>query len=564
MPLAAEQRTESTTVQLLTSPIGSSSSSEPQPCGSDETEVSRIPSAQKPIVTRAGECPLPKEQITKDSQLVSEDDSGSNGRSAAGVLNSAGGRKEEEDTVVRKHQLDQLKFRWLSKQKDSDASDDHGLEVVKPTELEQQRKLGEQKMSRGQRMLLIGARAQHKSPSLDPRKTKRQDLAGVREAVLKRGTSNPHLLNLLLRQHAEEESLDIVRQKEREWKRLGGVVREPPENESVEDNQRNQIQKGLEVWTRGEKNSTLADEDENEGDPDWSSESGGSVSPSPEYKVGEDIDYEKMEMGEMDEEVPREQEQGIGEAGSKVSKSEDENEDVPVFKTKGRGRPRSRVVDSDESDSAEYADGNAMLPKPRDPRYIASSSDDRTEDENDKENDTRLMFDRSEDKENKAVVRHGSLAGPSLSLRPIFDDSDRDLSLSPPHVTAPEPEAENGTRSSISSNEKREPLGVLSDANPISLQRQPSGLTQTFAAQLKHASPRGPVEDGDVFAAPSIASLNFAPVFDRDAGKEKKSVLGFSQLSQEGSSSVGFGAPALLQPGFSDLFDSGTQKGVSY
>ncbi|KAG1756055.1 hypothetical protein EDB19DRAFT_1902237 [Suillus lakei] len=48
-----------------------------------------------------------------------------------------------------------------------------------------------------------------------------------------------------------------------------------------------------------------------------------------------------------------------------------------------------------------------------------NSESDQTEDENDKENSQRLMYDRSEDKENKAVVRHSqSVATLPLGSRP--------------------------------------------------------------------------------------------------------------------------------------------------
>lgn len=490
---------------------------------------------------------------------------------------------EEQDAQARKQKLTALKMQILQKQQmertrvtsEGDDDDDDELQVLAPTKIDEQRKSAEKKMSKGQRMLLTNAGIRNKPVVLDPHKSAKRGIVSTEETILKQGTSDPRVLITFLRQRVDKESLDIVKQKEEEWKRLGGAIKEDQGNEPVDDAQLIQIQKGLEAWTKADRTSMVADAEDGgdegeEDDPDWSPEARGSMSPA-SRRDEEAIDYEKLEMGEVDDVgTPKADKKGEREE-TEANQSDDENEQVPVFKVKSKHRPLGRILDSDESDSGEYNDGNASLLKPNDPHYAASSSDDRTEDENDKENDTRLMFDRSEDKENKAVVRHQPLAGPSLSFRSVFDgESDSDLSLSPPHVMVRELDMDegNGTQPSSSPNEKRKPFGVISDASPASLQRQPSTLTQAFAEQLKHSSPaRGPISEdvfGPISPAPA-ASLDFAPVFGAsgDVGKEKKSALGFSQFSQEESERTAFGTPSLLQPGFADLFDSSTQKDVS-
>lgn len=472
----------------------------------------------------------------------------------------------EDEAQAKKRRLAQFKIEALQKQQlqksqtEAEEDDDDDLEILPPSKIEAQRKSAEKKKTtKGKRMFLGHARVHAKPLTLDPKKSTKEDLDSAQKILLEHGTSDPRFLSAVLRKRAEKESSAIVKQKEEEWRRLGGAVREEPVGEPVDGVQRNQvILKGVETW--GEKaqksETTEVDNDrdsEEEDDSDWSPEARGSMSPTP-VKEDDKVDYEKMEIDGADALVDEEQ----------PNQSDDEDDQGPVIKARAKHRTHDRILDSDESDTGDYRDEDTVPSKPHDVQRGVSSSDDRTEDENDKENNTRLMFDRSEDKENRAVVRYGPLSGASFPS--IFDgESDRDLSLSPPHVMGLELETD-GTSDGPS---ERKPLGVISDASPVSLQRQPSTLTQVFAAQLKHSSPvRGPVNEdvfGPVPSAPA-ASLDFAPVLNdaSDIKNGKKVSLGFSQFSQEGTSSASFGAPALLQPGFADLFDSNTQKGVSY
>jgi mediator of replication checkpoint protein 1 len=493
------------------------------------------------------------------SDVSKGDDSGSHEQSTGVDTQPIEHKESSGDITDQRQKLSQLKKFWLSRPKGSEEDDDLELEVEKPTKLDRQRKSAGKKMSHGQQILLANAGVRKKPLRLDPQKAGQEDIIGIRNAILKQGTSDPHMLNSLLRWQAEEESLDIVKQKEEEWKRLGGSVRDQQPSESVEDVQRNQIQKGLAVWSGQSSTSKSAIEDIDGGEEsgsDWSKEAGS------ESGSEDAIDYEKMEMGEEGE-MAEEQDHTYKE--SDVNQSEGEKEDEPTFNGQSKGRSRRRVVDSDESDSEDETMDNNRASIPSAAHYIASSSDDRTEDENDKENNTRLMFDRSDDKENKAIVRH--VPFPSTSSHSVFDDSDRDLSLSPPHVVvcALNQGNKRGPGSPTNAGEEREPFGVLSAASPMSQRIQSTGLTQRFNMQLERSPVGESFEDGDVFSpAPSapVASLAFAPVFGDSGGKGREPALEFSQVSQE-SGIRNFGAPSLLRrSGLSDLFNASTQKEV--
>ncbi|KAF5364311.1 hypothetical protein D9756_000776 [Leucocoprinus leucothites] len=560
--LKGPQRNEGATPQQPSSPIHDFSSSQP-------------PTTRKPVISSSRKSPTPERSKAANEKQQAVGDSDSDGLPEIGTFLKTIPGKPADEGPGKERALHEYKLRVLQAQTQPQAADDSpesDLEVIPPTKLEQQRKSAEKKkMSHGQRMFLTNAHPKTKPLGSKLRSVPKKDLDAIQAVISKNGISDPMMFQAITRLLAERESLGIVKQKEELWKQLGGIVKEQKAGGSTDGDILNQIQKGLDAWTKQGEAGGLADEDfdnnshgEEEEDPDWSPDTRGSLSPTSKRKEDEYIDYEKMEIGEMDDGDLENQE--VGEADSDGDQSDDENDQVPAIKVKSKRCPRVRVVESDHSDAEEYIDENVSAPKPRDNHYVVSSSDDRTEDENDKENNTRLMFDRGEDKENKAVARHEP-----LSRRLVFDDMERDRSPSPSHGRPHnfEREDQDSSQNTASPSEKRQPFGVISDASPLSIQRQSSTLTQAFAEQLKHSSPtRVPIEDneeGDVFGSTPSApagSLDFAPVFGSgNAGKDKKPApLGFSQFSQDGSGSMTLGIPALLQPGFSDLFDSSTQK----
>ena len=481
----------------------------------------------------------------------SDSDGPSNIGTVPGIRGKPTDKANSKEQALRDHKLRILETQSVAMHDDASDSD---LEVGPPTKLDQQRKLAEQrKMSYGQRMFLKNAHASAQEFVLNPQATK-EELEAIQGQVMKTGIRNPKLFRLWIRQVTEKDNMRQIKRKEEMWKRLGGTIEEHRTSASMSDAMENQIRKRLDVWAKQaevkETETCNLDQIDDESS-DWTPETRGSTSP---IHKDEHTDYERMELGDNLLE-----DQNAQEANSNEDQSDDEESPVPETQVKSKRRHCARIVDSEQSGSEEYDVENPSIRKPKIEHYLVSSSDDRTEDENDKENDTRLMFDRSEDKENKAVTRHEL-----LSNRSIFDEQEYDSSPSPPHISSPSLEHENWDSSQVTTSScgKRQPFGVISDASPSFPRRKPSSLTQVFATQLKHSSQIRKLteddEEEDVFGSTPL----LAPVFGGENTKEDKKPAppGFSQFSQDGSGSMCPDAPAPLQPGFSDLFESGTPE----
>lgn len=525
----------------------------------DQNYRSCQPQTSKQLNSPFNDFPGFQPHLLNDTRTLSTsmEESDSDGPSNIGTIPGTKGNPTEKanskEQALRDHKLRILQTQSVATHDDASDSD---LEVGPPTKLEQQRKLAEQrKVSYGQRMFLKNAHAPTQEFVLNPRATT-EELEVVQDQVMKTGIRDPKLFHLWIRQVAERDNMRQIKRKEEMWKRLGGTVQEHRTSASMSDAMENQIRQRLDVWAKQaemkEIETSHSHQIDDEGkNSDWTPETRGSTSPV--YK-DEHTDYERMELGEMNDDLL--EDQNAQEANSNGDQSDDEESLVSETQVKFKRRHCARIVDSEQSDSEEYDVQDSSIRKPRVDHYLVSSSDDRTEDENDKENDTRLMFDHSEDKENKAVTRHEP-----LSNRSIFDEQGYDSSPSPPHISSRSLEHENWYSSQITTSScgKRQPFSVISDASPSLPRRQPSSLTQVFATQLKHSSQiRKPIEDDgeeDVFGSTPL----LAPVFGGENTEENKKPAppGFSQFSPDGSGSI---CPAPLQPGFSDLFESGTQE----
>ncbi|KAF7353066.1 MRC1 domain-containing protein [Mycena venus] len=233
---------------------------------------------------------------------------------------------------------------------------------------------------------------------------------------------------------------------------------------------------------------------------------------------------------------------------------EDAENEAPVpVKSRGLRRSTRPILDSDSENDENTAplpgsaslalpfqdDSDENLVSPIDLAGVAahrgsvSSMDERTEDEGDKENNTHLMYDKSEDKENKAVPRHPFGPRPGIgrqgSLFGLEEGIQRGLSMSP---GIHEPMSDDENDENNMSGDRRRPLQNLHEDPFLAVE-----------ARLKQASP---------FQLDSPEST-LRPSLDPAARIDAK---GFSQFSDD--ESVAFkGAP--LQPGFSDLFESGTE-----
>jgi hypothetical protein len=192
-----------------------------------------------------------------------------------------------------------------------------------------------------------------------------------------------------------------------------------------------------------------------------------------------------------------------------------EEQDSDADTTKVHTSRRNLVL----SDSDEEAIGLADLGFLRSP-----TSGLATEDEYDKENNTKLMYDQGEDKENKSVVRHQ----PTSKRHAIFDVTHATLS-------SPESPPRNFCLDGVNSA-TRIPFQELLSEGPKSTSKS----TQTFVSKLQQASP----------LASTLASAPTLKPFLPEGS-------GFAELSQVDPEA--FDA-APLQPGFSDLFESSTEK----
>jgi len=321
----------------------------------------------------------------------------------------------------------------------------------------------------------------------------KQDLSALLKAG---GHLSQAELNQLLAAGARVDAEHAKREKEEVWTKHGGRLRQVVAQPVGDLNAvvKGIAEHGTKVAEHRQKVRDAADDEdqEDESDEDWRPELRGSASPVPDDAEDQEnaMDDSEMQDGEFEE--------------------EDDKENVRRPLAKSR-----KVVQL--SDDEEENDENA--PVRQAPSRIRRESIVNSEDEN-KENDTNLMFDSGEDKENTAVVRHG-------------------LSMSPEHARRV---ASLTRRPLEESADDRQPFKDLLGDDDLPPMSSTSGLTQSFAEKLKQASP----------LASTLPSPSLRPLLGNDTP-----TLGFSQFSPTQA------GPKLLGPGFGDLFDAGTQKGPS-
>jgi mediator of replication checkpoint protein 1 len=355
----------------------------------------------------------------------------------------------------------------------------------------------------------------------------------------------PAELNRLVMGRAEMDRAAINKQKEDEWMKRGGKIIKDVEVAEVKE---------TDGWSaileRGGKDRGRAqmevDEDEaSRSDEDWVPQLRGSASPEPE------------EAGSGDDDgIASEAEVAMDVLTDRDDDAEDDGENSRPRRPR-RVAPHRAVLDSDEDDDAgtenvrplqsnlsigqilvpDTSFAENTLPLIRMPGMIhrgsLSSFDEPTEDENDKENNTQLMFDKSEDKENKAVVRHSpppvrpALGPRGGSLFGLEDRTRRALSMSP---SAVELSDDDHRRADDESDRPRSPLKELRDED------DPFAFSPSFTTRLQRPTLSG-------LAPPS-------PVIGNHG------TIGFSQFHGEDSEHAADIAKSGLQPGFSDIFKS--------
>jgi len=327
-------------------------------------------------------------------------------------------------------------------------------------------------------------------------------------------------LNQLIAIEARKEAQRVTRKKEEEWRKHGGQVSTNVIGQGLSNVVKTIAERGLKAAEARKAGKADMDDSEDEGgsDEDWEPELMGSASPK---ILPADAD------SEPDENVPPNQDVTM------IDDFEVMEDDANIHARTAR----RCIVDSESEDENQTQNENAhpgVLATPREERHRRSTSSCElpTEDEYDKENNVSLMYDRSEDKENNAVVRHSSS---------IFDIRGDSPSL--PDFTQSNSQNEKALLDEEPNSDRRRPLGeLLSEDSPITSPIGHTNLTQSFAAKLQQASP-----SSDTLAPFLAREKGLQPAFDS-----------FSQFS-EGEPDIFRPAP-LLQPGFADLFEFATER----
>ena len=308
-----------------------------------------------------------------------------------------------------------------------------------------------------------------------------------------------------------------------------------------------------EIARKGQENAAntarmddMNEDSEEEGaDADWVPEERGSVTPEPQDLGSGEEDGEQQAGSESETEV--------AEVQTDNEEAGEETENFRHPKRPRRPAPQRAVLDSDEDDDTEHSNplqkqpstGRVLVPDtslmeenialrmpPMAHRGSLSSFDSPTEDENDKENNNQLMFDKGDDKENKAVVRHSPRTGRRPgSLFCLEDGMRRTLSMSPSAVNLNADDEYDKPRRALKSLREDED-------DPFSF----SPSVTSFHARLQRPSL-------------SSSSLEFPPPLFAQTQRPLDFSQSFEDEEDEHSAAI---TKSGLRPGFSNLFKSGS------
>ncbi|KAI6047042.1 MRC1-like domain-containing protein [Pisolithus marmoratus] len=215
---------------------------------------------------------------------------------------------------------------------------------------------------------------------------------------------------MMMRQH-EQEKLRFIKQREEEWIQKGGRVLREGESSNAQASLSQVVETYAHRVLQAAEEAELMDS----GASDDESDDGDYIPGSPSAQQGSDNDNDREEHSMT-----------VSDPSAQLT---DDEENVAPLRRKSGIRKSARIILGSDDEGSEQPAQSSTFVSPAGgqdtPRHCgpASSIGSQTEDENDKENNTKLMFDRSEDKENKAVIRHSpALARPALGLRvePLF------------------------------------------------------------------------------------------------------------------------------------------------
>ncbi|KAJ6510156.1 hypothetical protein C8R47DRAFT_1096888 [Mycena vitilis] len=464
------------------------------------------------------------------------------------------GVKQEKTKAERQRELIAKKQALVANRSTVCANDseDDELEITRPTETNgrsvvERGSASKQKPSEGRkRQLALGGitLAQQRARLTLPPST---------PLPLNTGTRTQDQLSRDLAQLVAQSNAEATKRKEDEWVKRGGQAITLGGDGEASAALRSEAVKA--IAEKGRKTAEareartqvdFEDDDSNASDADWSEQIESTNPDIQEDSNGEEEDADITMVNEDEDDEDEDEENRVpGQVKARgprraraVIDSESENEEntAPLAKS-------ASVLLRDSILSQEDGDVSPMEFEAAIHRGSVSSLDERTEDEGDKENSTHLMYDRSEDKENKAIPRHPFGPRPELgrqgSLFGLEEGMRRGLSMSPGDH---EPMSDGGEDEN-DENDRRRPLQNLLVEDPFLAEPGPSQIN--FTARLKQAFPLSQSVDSP--ESTLRPSLDAAPI---DA-------KGFSQFSDDESTTGFKGAP--LQPGFSDLFESGTE-----
>jgi len=428
----------------------------------------------------------------------------------------------------RRKELQDMKQKLIhSKKAPVDVSDDDDdLKIIprspnKIALVEQRKNLKERRISEGRKRQMQLAKVRTAKVAVPIVGLSQNGIASI---ISKQATTRVDqvVLNRIMAAEVRKEAQQATKQKEEAWQKHGGHLRTRPEVQPeglsvAVDSLAKKVLKAAELHAANEMDVEGDDEDE-----DW----------SPDFKGSDSFEQEAG-----DENTPM-VEDTIMATGELL----DEDEVGKVRTSTSR-----RMIVQSDSDSDEI-DENVPVKLQALQRYrrSTSSSEQYTEDEQDKENDTALMYDGTEDKENQALVLR------QLSSNSIFDITEVGGPSLSPTFPSREWNARNGdVQLGVGDiREQRSPLKeLISEESPSSL--RPSTLAQSFAVKLQQASPL----HGTSTPTPTLKSF-------LGGGEGSNGFDGFSQFSQREPDV--FGAAPLLQPGFSDLFENASEGRNSF
>ncbi|KAI6122780.1 hypothetical protein EV401DRAFT_1949860 [Pisolithus croceorrhizus] len=238
-------------------------------------------------------------------------------------------------------------------------------------------------------------------------------------------------LDRMMMQQHEREKLRLIKQREEEWIQKGGRVLREGESKDAQASLSQAVETYAHRALKGVEGAEATDGGmgNSESDDDYTPSTRSSPGAEQVVEEGTDTDDDRGEHSTTTDQS--------------TQLTDDEENVAPSRRKSGTRKSMRMILASDDEDSERPAQSSTFVSVVGDQggpqhRAFASSIGSQTEDENEKENNTKLMFDRSEDKENKAVVRHSpALTRPAQGLRvgPLFSHeggTQRDSSVTSP------------------------------------------------------------------------------------------------------------------------------------